>query len=110
MAIKTISTCPLGSVCEEVKDGEVHRCAWYTEIAGKDPQTGKDINQSYCAMAILPKLIIENTGKQIRTGSAIESFRNEMKSDNRVLTDVLSKVNTFPTISKDITGYLEDKE
>ena len=89
MAIETVYTCPLGSQCEEVKDGVINRCVWFTDIAGKDPQTDEDINQSYCAMAILPKLIIENTGKQIRTGSVIESFRNEMKSDNQILAKVL---------------------
>lgn len=96
MAIETVYTCPLGSQCEEVKDGKLHRCVWFTEIAGKDPQTGKDITNSYCAMAILPKLIIENTGKQIRTGSAIESFRNEMKQDNQNLGKVMQSIGSLP--------------
>ena len=109
MAIETVYTCPLGSQCEEVKDGVINRCVWFTEIVGKDPQTDEDINQSYCAMAILPKLIIENTGKQIRTGSAIEAFRNEMKRDNINLATALTKVSHFPIPSRDVTGYLEDK-
>lgn len=96
MTIETVYTCPLGSVCEEVRENKVYRCTWYTEVQGKDPQTGKDINQSYCAMALLPKLIIENTGKQIRTGSAIESFRNEMKDDNKVLAKTLQSVSQTP--------------
>jgi len=105
MSIETEITCPLGSKCEDIQDGKILRCAWYTEIAGKDPQTDKDINQSYCAMAILPKLIIENTGKQIRTGSAIESFRNEMKSDNQDLGKVMQSISNLPIA----TTYLEQK-
>ena len=101
MTIETVYTCPLGSMCEEVKDDKLQRCVWFVEISGKDPQTDKDINQSYCAMAILPKLIIENTGKQIRTGSAIESFRNKMVSDNQILAKVLAQPQG---------NYLEYKE
>ena len=41
MAIEVEFFCPLGSTCEEVKDGVIKRCAWYTKMVGLDPNTGK---------------------------------------------------------------------
>lgn len=78
MELKTVFTCPLGSKCEEIKDGAIHRCMWFTKMAGQDPTTGKDIESNNCSMAWLPLLIIENSREQLKTGAAIESFRNEM--------------------------------
>lgn len=105
MSVEIKYTCPLGSECETIVDGKIHRCVWFAEIVGKDPQTDEDIKQSYCAMAILPKLIIENTGKQIRTGSAVESFRNEMKQDNATLGKVMQSLSNIPIA----TTYIEQK-
>ena len=78
MELKTVFTCPLGSKCEEIKDGAIHRCMWFTKMAGKDPSTGKDIESNNCSMAWLPLLLIENSREQLKTGAAMESFRNEM--------------------------------
>lgn len=78
MELKTVLSCPLGSKCEEIKDGAIHRCMWFTKMAGSDPSTGKEIETSNCAMSWLPLLIIENSREQLKTGAAVESFRNEM--------------------------------
>jgi len=75
MSIKTVLTCPLGSKCEEVRDGAIHRCAWFTRMRGTDPQTGEDKDESACAMQWMPLLLVENTRQQVRTTATVESFR-----------------------------------
>lgn len=70
-------TCPFGSECEKARDGYIERCAWYTEIEGKNPQNGERINEWRCAISWLPMLQIESNGVNISTNAAIESMRNE---------------------------------
>jgi hypothetical protein len=82
MAIEEVITCPLKSECESIKDNKIHRCAWSVKIAGKNPNTGEEVNEWKCSMAWLPLLLIENTSKQIGTASAVESFRNAVVEEN----------------------------
>jgi hypothetical protein len=82
MAIEEVITCPLKSECESIKDNKIHRCAWSVKIAGKNPNTGEEVNEWKCSMAWLPLLLIENTSKQISTASAVESFRNAVVEEN----------------------------
>ena len=83
------SVCPLGATCEEVKDGAIHRCAWYTEIHGENKNTGEFVKGWYCSMAALPMLLIENSNQQRSTSSAVEDFRNEMVKANQMSQQVL---------------------
>jgi hypothetical protein len=70
--------CPLDSFrpCKELE------CAWFTQVRGTNPNTGKEIDEWACAMAWLPVLLIENSQQQRQTGAAVESFRNEMVRAN----------------------------
>ena len=43
--IETVLTCPLGSQCEEVKGGKLHKCAWLITLAGRNPQTGEMMDE-----------------------------------------------------------------
>ncbi len=63
-----------------------HGCALYVQIRGYDINTGKEVDRWDCAQALLPMLLIENSGQQRQTGAAVESFRNESvrTSDNLV--------------------------
>jgi len=74
--------CPLGAKCEEVRDVEgrqvMYRCPWFTQLRGKNPQTGEPVDDWGCAVAWLPVLMIENTKESIGMSSSIDSFRNEM--------------------------------
>ena len=74
--------CPLGAVCEEVKDGAIHRCMWHIKIRGQNPNTGEEVDDWRCSMAWIPLLAIENSQQQRQTGAAVESFRNEMVKAN----------------------------
>jgi len=89
MEIKTVLTCPLGAKCEEIKDGAIHRCAWYTKLAGVNPNTGEQIDEHGCAIAWLPMLTIENSMQQRSTSAAVESFRNEMTAANQTSQQIL---------------------
>lgn len=79
--------CPLmhGEECVEdgaIRNGELVKCRFWVNIIGKDPQTGKEIDNGDCAMAWTPVLLIENSKVNRETGAAVESFRNEMVKAN----------------------------
>ncbi len=71
-----ITTCPLGHVCEEAKDGAIHRCTWYLQIQGKNPQSEEVIDRWECALVWLPILSVENSQTNRGQTAAIESLRN----------------------------------
>jgi hypothetical protein len=87
--------CPLmGGECIEdgsIKDGELVSCRFWVHVLGKDPQTGKDIDNADCAFVWSPLLMIENSRVNRETGAAVESFRNEMvkanESSQRILLE-----------------------
>lgn len=83
------SFCPLGAKCEEAKDGKIHRCSWYSYVRGYDVNTGEDIDHWECGIRLTPRLLIENSAMQKKTGVAIESFRNEMVQANEINQKIL---------------------
>ena len=89
MDIKTVLTCPLNSKCEEIKDNAIHRCAWYTKLAGTNPNTGETVDEHGCAMSWLPMLMIENSMQQRSTSAAVESFRNETVQANQTTQQIM---------------------
>lgn len=92
MAIETVLTCPLGSKCEEVKDGKIYKCAWYVKMRGENPQTGEEIDEHGCAIAWMPIMQVEIARTNRGTNSAIESFRNETVQRQ----DKMISMNTIP--------------
>lgn len=78
MKIEHELSCPLGSKCEEIRDGKAYRCAWFIQLAGQNPQTGEQVDERGCAMSWLPVLLVENARVSRGTSAAIESFRNEV--------------------------------
>ncbi len=86
--------CPLmgGEPCVEdgsIRNGELVKCRFWVTVIGKDPQTGKEINNGDCAMAWTPILMIENSKVNRETGAAVESFRNEMVKANETSQQLL---------------------
>lgn len=65
------------------------QCAWFTQIRGTNPNTGKEVDEWGCAMSWMPILMIENSQQQRHTGAAVESFRNEMVKANEQSQQVL---------------------
>jgi hypothetical protein len=74
--IETVNTCPLGSDCEKIVEGKLHRCNWYVEMAGM-AQDGSEYKESKCAIAWQPILMVEMSSTNRGTSSAVESLRNE---------------------------------
>lgn len=74
MKLEVKDNCPLNGF-EKCKQFE---CAWFCQMKGTDPNTGKEIDDYSCAVAWLPVLLVENALHTRHTGAAVESFRNEM--------------------------------
>jgi hypothetical protein len=105
MQIKNELSCPLGSKCEEIKNDIVYKCAWFVELAGRNPNTGEEKNERGCAMAWLPVLLVENAMQQRSTSAAVESFRNEVVNTNQqVVAQMLQPPMPFAAIKN---GRLE---
>jgi hypothetical protein len=85
--LKVKDNCPLDNFnpCRKFK------CGWFIQIRGKHPQTGEEVDEYGCAMALMPMLMIENSRQTSQAGSAIESFRNEMVKQNMTTLSTLMK-------------------
>jgi hypothetical protein len=89
--IETVITCPLGSKCREVKDNKIHQCAWLVKLAGRNPQTGEEMDEEGCAMHWTPVLLIENANTNRGQTAAIESFRNETVQQAQTTNQILAQ-------------------
>ena len=87
MKLKVKDNCPLDNFnpCRKFESG------WFIQIRGKHPQTGEEVDEYGCAMALMPMLMIENSRQTSQAGSAIESFRNEMVKQNMTTLSTLMK-------------------
>ena len=79
--MKTI--CPL--INEECRE---HGCTFYARLQGINPQTGVETDEYMCTIVTIPLLLIENSKRQIETGAAVESFRNEMVAAKPVIMQI----------------------
>ena len=84
MQIKPGTYCPLIK-----KDCIQTQCAWFTQVRGTNPNTGQEVDEWGCAVAWMPVLAIENAQQSRQTGAAVESFRNEMVTNNEANRAVL---------------------
>lgn len=83
--------CPLlGKKCIE------HKCAWFTQIRGQNPNTGQEVDEWQCVANILPILLLENSSQQRQTGAAIESMRNEMVRRDTATVSLLASAGAMP--------------
>ena len=73
--LDVVETCPLGSTCEEIIDGKIHRCAWLVQIDGQT-SAGDKTSESKCAMAWQPVLQIDASRDSRHHTAAVESLRN----------------------------------
>jgi hypothetical protein len=84
MKIEPKNQCPLNDFnpCKQFD------CAWFMQVRGMNPNTGKEVDEWACAVAWMPILLIENSQQQRQTGAAVESFRNEMVKSNEVSNNI----------------------
>ena len=78
MKLEVQDNCPLNNF-EKCKQLE---CAWFVQMKGTNPNSGKEVDEYACAVAWLPMLLVENAMQSRQSGAAIESFRNEMVKAN----------------------------
>lgn len=95
MKLEHKMNCPINKFdpCKQLE------CAWFMNVRGTNPNTGEPIDEHGCAVAWLPVLMIENSQQQRQTGSAIESFRNEMvKANENSLGMIMNAQNINPIV------------
>jgi|TARA_R100001509_G_scaffold1855_1_gene1577 hypothetical protein len=85
LKIEIKDNCPLNGF----KPCKKFDCGWFIQVRGRHPQTGEEIDEYGCAMAMMPMLMIENSRQTSQAGSAIESFRNEMVKQNMTTMSAL---------------------
>jgi len=91
MKLEIKNNCPLNNF----KPCKKFDCAWFIQIRGTNPQTGKEQDEYGCAVSYLPLLMIENSQQTRQAGSAIESFRNEMvKSNEKTYKTLIDQKNS----------------
>jgi hypothetical protein len=61
---------PMSQVCAT--------CPWWTQVRGKNPNTGDEVDRWDCSLAFLPMLLVETAQQSRQNGAATESMRNEM--------------------------------
>ena len=78
MELKVKDNCPLNGFepCKQLE------CAWFVQMRGTDPNSGKEVDEYSCGIAWIPMLLVENGMQSRQSGAAIESFRNEMVKAN----------------------------
>ena len=98
MSVETVTTCPLGHQCEEIKDGKLHRCAWYVQLQGKNPQGEDYIDEWRCAIAWQPILSVEIAQTNRGQTQAIESFRNITVRQNHEMQEMIAVAAQTPAL------------
>lgn len=84
-------TCPLlNKQCLE------HKCQWFIQLQGIQPQTGVQTNEWGCSVAWLPILLVENSQQQRQTGAAIEQVRNKIVPAFDALTNLAKTRKQLP--------------
>ena len=69
--------CPLHKAAME---DVCHRCPWWFQVRGTNKNTGDEIDDWKCAVAILPLLMVETADKIRQTDATIQGMRNEAKT------------------------------
>ena len=79
MKIEAKQNCPLNNFepCKQLD------CAWFIQLRGTNPNTGKDVDEWGCAIAWQPILAIEGAQQMRQAGAAVESLRNESVKANQ---------------------------
>ena len=96
MKLESKDLCPLNGF------GECRKldCAWFINIRGRDPNTGKDVDEWACSMSWMPLLMIENSMESRQTAAAVESFRNEVCKEQGAIRPIAP----FNADMKEISG------
>ena len=71
--------------CPLIQKGCIeHKCAWYCNIQGTNPQTGGVVDQWGCAVAAIPMLQVEQSQAARATQSATVEVREQVHNVAKV--------------------------
>lgn len=85
MKLEVKNNCPLNNF----EPCKMFECAWFVQMRGQDPNSGKEVDDYACGIAWMPMLLVENALHTRHTGAAVESFRNEMVKANESSQELL---------------------
>lgn len=88
MSAYLVKSCPFGHDCPQ--------CRLWVRLRGQNPQSGQEMDREDCALAWLPILLVENSQRQWQTSQAVESFRNDMTSQQAHLQAALVRALEAP--------------
>jgi hypothetical protein len=79
-----------GNYCPLIKkDCIEHKCSWFCQVRGVNPNTGQEVAEWQCAVTLLPILLIENSNQQRQTAASVQSFRNESIERSDLMNTIL---------------------
>lgn len=55
-----------------------HKCAWFTQVSGTNPQTGVEFDRWECSITFIPLLQIEQTKAALGNQAATVEVRNSV--------------------------------
>ena len=67
-----------------------HGCTMWTNIVGKHPQTGQEVNQFDCSIKWFPLMLLENAKQTRGVQAATESMRNEIVQRQDTLNNAIA--------------------
>lgn len=97
--------CPVISTPLQSRKCAQHKCHWFVQIQGANPQSGEKWNDFACAIAWQPYLQIETSQQARQAGAAIESLRNEVlrrQEENGKVVSLIAEI--LKAIYERLTG------
>ena len=104
MKVETKMNCPLNNF----EPCKLFECAWFIQLQGTNPNTGKQLDEWGCSVAWLPMLLVEHSQMERQTGAAVESFRNEMVKANEASQRLLRETAKITTVSNNEPKLIGD--
>lgn len=79
--------CPLiGNKCI------THKCKFFKKLLGINPQTGQEVEEFDCAIAMLPILLVENARVNRQTTAAVDKTATEIRASKMAFLTALPPV------------------
>ncbi len=88
-----------------------HRCRWYIQLIGTNPQTGEQRAEWGCAVEFLPILLIENAKETRQAAAATEAARNVSAGVAASVAELAREVreSTARTVAGEVLGELGEQ-
>jgi hypothetical protein len=102
--IETKMNCPLNNF----EPCKLFDCAWFIQLQGTNPNTGRALEEWGCSVAWLPMLLVEHSQMERQTGAAVESFRNEMVKANEASQRLLRETAKITAVDSNEPKLIGD--